>query len=116
MQALIAARAWLTVFSLPTYAPELNPVEGVWAHLNAAWSTSPDAAWPSSSGSSEPGCAGCSTGPSSLPGSSPKPDSTYNHRNPSLWTSLMLEWPFPAASVCEGAQNEHAGPGPMAMS
>jgi putative transposase len=33
MRALIAARPWLTVFFLPTYAPELNPVEPVWAHL-----------------------------------------------------------------------------------
>jgi len=27
MRQLIAARAWLTVFQLPAYAPELNPVE-----------------------------------------------------------------------------------------
>ncbi|MFL6113593.1 MAG: transposase [Catenulispora sp.] len=33
MRALIAARPWLTVFQLPAYAPELNPAEGVWAHL-----------------------------------------------------------------------------------
>jgi putative transposase len=33
MRRLIDARAWLTVIRLPTYAPELNPVEGVWAHL-----------------------------------------------------------------------------------
>lgn len=32
MQHLSAARPWLTVFLLPAYAPELNPVEGVWAH------------------------------------------------------------------------------------
>jgi transposase len=30
---LIAARDWLTVFRLPPYAPELNPVEPVWSHL-----------------------------------------------------------------------------------
>src|SRR4051794_2647027 len=29
----IAARPWLTVFRLPPYAHELNPVEPVWAHL-----------------------------------------------------------------------------------
>ncbi|WP_285702089.1 transposase [Actinomadura sp. NBRC 104412] len=29
----LAARDWLTVFHLPPYAPELNPVEGVWSHL-----------------------------------------------------------------------------------
>jgi DDE superfamily endonuclease len=33
MQELIAARLWLTVYQLPAYAPELNPVEGVWSHL-----------------------------------------------------------------------------------
>jgi hypothetical protein len=27
MRELIAARDWLTVFRLPAYAPELNPVE-----------------------------------------------------------------------------------------
>ncbi|MBB5109578.1 transposase [Streptomyces spectabilis] len=26
----IAGRDWLTVFHLPPYAPDLNPVEGVW--------------------------------------------------------------------------------------
>src|SRR4051794_23486514 len=29
----IATRPWLTVFRLPPYAHELNPVELVWAHL-----------------------------------------------------------------------------------
>jgi transposase len=33
MAELIAARTWLTVFRLPPYAHELNPVESVWAHL-----------------------------------------------------------------------------------
>jgi putative transposase len=33
MRQLIAARSWLTVFQLPAYAPELNPVEGVWSSL-----------------------------------------------------------------------------------
>jgi putative transposase len=33
MQELIAARLWLIVYQLPPYAPELNPVEGVWSHL-----------------------------------------------------------------------------------
>ena len=27
---------WLTVFYLPAYAPELNPVEGVWSHLKGS--------------------------------------------------------------------------------
>ena len=33
MADLVAARDWLTVFRLPAYAPELNPVESVWSHL-----------------------------------------------------------------------------------
>ena len=33
MRAMIAARPWLTVFQLPPYASELNPVESVWALL-----------------------------------------------------------------------------------
>ena len=33
MIALIAARDWLTVYRLPPYAHELNPVEPVWSHL-----------------------------------------------------------------------------------
>ena len=33
MRGLVAARDWLTVFQLPPYASELNPVESVWSHL-----------------------------------------------------------------------------------
>jgi DDE superfamily endonuclease len=33
MTDLVAAREWLTVFRLPPYAHELNPVEQVWSHL-----------------------------------------------------------------------------------
>jgi putative transposase len=33
MGGLIAARPWLTVFRLPPYASEFNPVEGVWSSL-----------------------------------------------------------------------------------
>jgi len=33
MRALIDARDWLTVIRLPSYAPDLNPTEGVWSHL-----------------------------------------------------------------------------------
>ncbi|TVZ00029.1 transposase [Trebonia kvetii] len=33
MRELIAARDWLTVYQLPAYASELNPVESVWSHL-----------------------------------------------------------------------------------
>jgi hypothetical protein len=33
MQQLIDQREWLTVFLLPAYSPDLNPVEWVWAHV-----------------------------------------------------------------------------------
>ncbi|MEU3466268.1 transposase [Streptomyces sp. NPDC006733] len=33
MRDLIDQRDWLTVFLLPAYSPELNPVEGLWAHV-----------------------------------------------------------------------------------
>jgi transposase len=33
MTGLIAARDWLTIYRLPPYAHELNPVELVWSHL-----------------------------------------------------------------------------------
>jgi transposase len=33
MSGLIATRPWLTVYRLPPYAHELNPVEPVWSHL-----------------------------------------------------------------------------------
>lgn len=35
MRDLIATRTWLTVYRLPTYAPELNPVEGVWSAMKS---------------------------------------------------------------------------------
>jgi putative transposase len=33
MRQLITEREWLTVFLLPACSPDLNPVEGVWAHV-----------------------------------------------------------------------------------
>ncbi|MET9881158.1 transposase [Actinacidiphila glaucinigra] len=33
MRAWTTARDWLTVFQLPAYAPDLNPVEGIWSSL-----------------------------------------------------------------------------------
>ena len=33
MTDLVAARDWLTIYRLPAYASELNPVEGVWSVL-----------------------------------------------------------------------------------
>lgn len=37
MRQWIAAHAdWLLVYRLPAYAPDLNPVEGIWSSLRAA--------------------------------------------------------------------------------
>lgn len=33
MRELVAECTWLTVFLLPAYSPDLNPVEWVWAHV-----------------------------------------------------------------------------------
>ena len=33
MAELVAARSWLTVYRLPPYAHEFNPVEAVWSNL-----------------------------------------------------------------------------------
>jgi DDE superfamily endonuclease len=33
MRAFVATRDWLQVAYLPPYAPELNPVEGLWSNL-----------------------------------------------------------------------------------
>jgi len=33
MRELAAARDWLQVIQLPSYAPDLNPTEGVWSHV-----------------------------------------------------------------------------------
>jgi hypothetical protein len=33
LRAFTAAQPWLKVFQLPSYAPDLNPVEGIWSSL-----------------------------------------------------------------------------------
>jgi DDE superfamily endonuclease len=33
IRRLIEARSWLSVYRLPAYPPDLNPVEGLWSHL-----------------------------------------------------------------------------------
>ncbi|MFE2036238.1 transposase [Streptomyces scopuliridis] len=30
-------RDWLTIYHLPPYAPDLNPVEGIWSLLRRSW-------------------------------------------------------------------------------
>ena len=74
MAELVAARAWLTVFQLPPYAHELNPVELVWSHLKRIpgqlRQTQPR---PAHRPGQDPAAGGCNTGPVSPTASSPRP-------------------------------------------
>ncbi|WP_349290883.1 transposase [Actinoplanes solisilvae] len=36
IRAAVAARSWLRVYQLPAHAPELNPVEKVWATMKGS--------------------------------------------------------------------------------
>uniref|UniRef100_UPI0038D37963 transposase n=1 Tax=Nonomuraea angiospora TaxID=46172 RepID=UPI0038D37963 len=63
MRSLIDTRPWLTVFSLPTYAPELNPVETVCSNLNRGLSNLPPARSTTSPRSSAANSSRCSTVP-----------------------------------------------------
>ena len=36
LRAFTGAQAWLRVFRLPAYAPDLNPAEGIWSLLKRA--------------------------------------------------------------------------------
>jgi transposase len=58
-----AHQKWLTLVRLPAYAPELNPVEGVWANLKNGLATSP----PTVSTTWHRSCAADSRPPSSDP-------------------------------------------------
>ncbi|WP_433397183.1 transposase [Streptomyces sp. CA-146814] len=37
LREFAASRDWLTIYYLPPYAPDLNPVEGIWALLRRGW-------------------------------------------------------------------------------
>ena len=49
MAGLIVARDWLTVYRLPPYAHELNPVEPVWSRLKRSLANLANVTSPSSS-------------------------------------------------------------------
>jgi hypothetical protein len=77
MRELIAARAWLTVFQLPAYAPELNPVEPVLVQLQTIAGQSHQARHPSADrAGQDPAPADASTAQASSRASSPSPAST----------------------------------------
>ena len=72
MAELIAARDWLTVFRLPPYAPELNPVEAVWSHLKRSLANFAKRNIGQLAALVKPRPNGCSTGPASSRASSPR--------------------------------------------
>ncbi|MER5666717.1 IS630 family transposase [Streptomyces mirabilis] len=37
LREFTASRDWLTIYYLPPYAPDLNPVEGIWSLLRRGW-------------------------------------------------------------------------------
>ncbi|MFF2513258.1 hypothetical protein [Streptomyces sp. NPDC058086] len=98
MRQLIAERERLTVFLLPAHSPDLDPVEGVWAHVKRSRATSPlspSTAWGRSSAT---GSNASRTGPRSSTASSPEPawpSTTRRHpdepksgkRGPHQWSS-----------------------------
>lgn len=37
LQKFAESRDWLNIYYLPPYAPDLNPVEGIWSLLRRGW-------------------------------------------------------------------------------
>ena len=73
MAELIAARDWLTVFQLPPYAHELNPVEPVWSHLKRSLANLAKRNLAQLTALVKTRLNGCNTGPASSKASSPAP-------------------------------------------
>jgi transposase len=66
MREYAAAHDCLTIVQLPSYAPDLNPVEGIWSLYGAArWPTSPSPTRNTSNRLSAAACVISSYGPTS---------------------------------------------------
>lgn len=80
MGAFIAAQDWLTVYHLPPYALDLNPVEGIWSVLRRTAQANTAFATPTTSCDGyDTACARCSTAATSSTDASPGPDSHSRH-------------------------------------
>jgi hypothetical protein len=88
MREFIDARAWLTVFGFPAYAPEPNPAEGVWANLGTR------------NRSGNP--------PSSSPGSFLHPPGPHGRRS-LVWTDVRADRCAPAVGGAAGARSCWSG-------
>nr|WTB28812.1 transposase [Streptomyces sp. NBC_00830] len=82
MRQLLGARLWLTVCQLPPYAPEFNPVEGVWVHLKRSPANLTQHSLDQLTALVKTRLKRCSTAPGSVRDSSPKPGSISNLHNP----------------------------------
>jgi hypothetical protein len=83
VRELIAARLWLTGYQLPPYAPEFNPVEGVWSHLRRSMANLTKHSLDQLTALVKTRLNGSNTAPASSRDSWPRPASTSNRRNPS---------------------------------
>jgi putative transposase len=76
---LVAVQDWLTVFQLPVYASELNPVESVWSHLRRSLANLAKRDIAQLTALLRPGREGCNTSSASSRATSHEPDSTSCH-------------------------------------
>lgn len=76
LRQYVAEHNWLAIVQLPTFAPDLNPVAGIWSLLRCT--TTPTSSSPTASTLSKPSAAACAASDDaviSLTDTSPKPDS-----------------------------------------
>jgi hypothetical protein len=74
-----SAQPWLRVFQLPSCAPDLNPLAGIWSCLKRGPLASlAFTGFPRMRRPSRPACAKSGTSPASSRGASPEPDSASN--------------------------------------
>lgn len=67
------AQDWLTIYYLPPYAPDLNPVEGIWSLLRRGWLSHVAFSTPEHlSSASDAACDTSSTAATSWPAASPR--------------------------------------------
>ncbi|MFF4360238.1 transposase [Streptomyces sp. NPDC001604] len=82
MDGLIAARSWLTVYQLPPYAPEFNPVERVWSRLKRSLANLTRHSLDQLTTLVKTRLKRMQYRPRLIEDSSPRADSTSNRRNP----------------------------------
>jgi transposase len=83
MRQFIARQDWLTVYQLPSYSPDLNPVEGIWSLLRRGWLSNTAFTTPEHLIQTiRHGMKRSSTAPASSTDASPEPDSPSLRRQP----------------------------------